>query len=317
MASFDSANAVDTTDAGDFIPEVWSLEILAAYRKNLVMADVVTILNHQGKKGDNINIPTPTRGAATAKSAATPVALIAFTDTNTQISLNQHAHYSRLVEDITELQALASLRGFFTRDAGYALAKFTDDVLHDLAATWNSGTAYSGAVIGSDGSTAYDSSASLGVGNGAALADAGIRRVIQTLDDSDVPATDRVLVVPPVSKNSLLAAVDGSNRRLISHGYTGEAGSSNSYRNGLVGDVYGVEVFVSSNCESIVAGDTSTPYRVALMFQKEAVVLAEQMRPRVRQQPKLEHLGTLIVADSIFGAKTVRAEGARAIIVPA
>lgn len=313
MASFDSANAVDTTDAGDFIPEVWSLEILAAYRSNLVMANNVTVLNHVGKKGDNINIPTPTRGAAAQKNNATPVTPIAFTDTNTQISVNQHWYYSRLLENRTEVQALASLRGFFTRDAGYALAKAVDDYLHDLAATWGAGTAYSGAVIGSDGSTAYDSSASLGVGNGAAIADAGIREVIRDMDDADVPMNDRCLVVPPVEKKSLLTLSSGQFSRYDS---VGEAGRENSYRNGLVGDIYGLEVFVSTNCETITAGDSSTQYRVALAFQKEAIVFAEQVRPRVRAQEKLEHLGDLIVADTLFGATTVRSGGAIAIVVP-
>lgn len=314
MASFDSANAVTTTTANEFIPEVWSLEVLAAYRKRLVMAELVTVINHVGQKGDNINIPVPTRGTATAKAEATPVSIISFSDSTVQLTIDQHAHYGRLLENRTELQALASLRGFFTRDAGYAIAKFTDDYLHDLAATWNSGTAYSGAVIGSDGSTAYDSSASLNTGNGAALTDAGIRRVIQTLDDSDVPPMDRYLVVPPVEKNNLLGVIDGSSLRYTRQDTTG---NGEAFRTGLVADVYGVEVYVSSNCESIVADDTSTPYRVALMFQKEAVALAEQLKPRVRMQEKLEHLGDLIVADSLFGAVTLREEGARAIVVPA
>lgn len=314
MASFDSANAVTTTSADAFVPEVWSLEVLAAYRKRLVMAENVTVINHVGQKGDIINIPVPARGTATAKAVATPVSVIAFSDTNVQVVINQHAHYGRLLENRAEVQALASLRGFLTRDAGYAIAKYTDDALHDLAATWNSGTAYSGAVIGSTGSTAYDPSASLNTGNGAALTDAGIRRVIQTLDDNDVPPMDRVLVVPPVEKKNLLGVIDGSSLR-----YTKQdtGGDGSAFRTGLIADVYGVEVFVSTNCESIVADDTSTAYRVCLIYQKEAIVLAEQVKPRVRMQEKLEHLGDLIVADSLFGVKTVRDEGCRAIVVPA
>jgi hypothetical protein len=37
---------------------------------------------------------------------------------------------SRLIEDIVEVQALSSLRQFYTEDAGYALAVQVDNDLH-------------------------------------------------------------------------------------------------------------------------------------------------------------------------------------------
>jgi hypothetical protein len=312
MSNFSVANAVDTTDAGDHIPQVWSLETVATYKKNLVMAALVTVLKHQGKKGDIINIPEPARGSAAQKSAATVVTPIAFTDTNQVVNLNQHYYYARLIEDLTELQALPSLRQFFTNDAGYALATQIDTGVAGLAATWGGGTAYSKAVIGSDGSTAWSQA---GSGNGAAIADAGIRRVIQTLDDNNVPMRDRYLVVPPVEKRKLLGET-----RFTEQAFVGEAGMSNSIRNGLVGDLYGVELYVSTNVATTEAND-STAYRAALLFQKEALLLAEQQSPRVQTQYMLEALGTLLVADAVWGVKTIRGhttdgDGCKAIIVP-
>lgn len=309
--TFDITNAVTTTVADAFIPQVWSMEIIAAYKTNVVMAGRVSRINHNGKKGNTINIPSPTRGSATAKSGATIVTLIAHTDTNVAVSLDKHYHYARLVEDITELQALVSLRQFFVKDAGYALAKAVDDQLLALAATWNSGTAYSGAYIGGDGSTAYSTTANTNTGNGTALSDAGIRRTIQRMDDNDVPGRDRSLLVPPVTKNTILSLA-----RFTEQAFTGESGDSNSIRNGYIANLYGVEAFVSSNCVTITATDASTQYRVCLMFQKESIVLAEQMTPRVRSQDKLEALGTLIVADTIFGVKSLRSTGAFGLVVP-
>lgn len=307
MSNFSVANAVDTTDADAFIPEVWSLETLAAYKANLVMAQLVTILNHRGRKGDTIHIPVPTRADAVQKAAATVVTPIAFTDTDTTVLLDQHWYYARLLEDLTEIQGLASLRSFFTNDAGYSLSKRVDTSLHSLGATFAGGTAYSGAVIGSDGSTAWSQASS---GNGAAITDAGIRRVIQTLDDNDVPARDRVLVIPPIEKRKLLGET-----RFTEQAFVGEVGMGNSIRNGLVGDLYGVEVYVSSQCATVEAND-STQYRAALLFQKESLVLAEQLAPRVQRQYKLEALGDLMVADTVYGVQNVRSTGARAIIVP-
>lgn len=302
------ANSIDVTDADKFIPEVWSDEIIAAYKANLVLANLVTTLNHKGKKGDTVHIPKPTRGAASAKTANNVVTLITSTDSEVTISINKHYEYSYVIEDIVELQALASKRRFLMEDAGYALAKQVDSDVRDLAATWNSGTAYSGAVIGSDGTTAYSSTSA---GNGAALTDAGIRAVIQYFDDGDVPGRDRVLVIPPVEKKRLLGVT-----RFTEQAFTGESGSGNSIRNGLVGNVYGVEVYVSSNIADIVAADASTHHRVCLAFQKSALVLCEQQGVRVQTQNKLEALGTLMVADRVYGVKTLREEGVRAIVVP-
>ena len=313
MASFDVANAVDTSDADDFIPEVWSLETLAPYKQNLVLAALVTQLNHRGRKGDVIHIPVPTRADAVQKSAATPITPQAFTSSEITVTIDQHWYYSRLVEDITELQGLPSLRSFFTNDAGYSLAKRVDTSLSGLAATWGGGTAYSTAVIGSDGSTNWSQASS---GNGASLTDAGMRRLIQTFDDNDVPMRDRYLAIPPVEKRKLLG-----ESRYTEQAFVGEAGMSNSIRNGLVGDIYGVEVYVTTNLPTVEAND-STAYKAALFFQRESLVLAEQLAPRVQRDYRLEALGTLLVADTLYGVQTVRGGtgqdgvGAKAIIVP-
>jgi hypothetical protein len=77
----------------------------------------------KGKKGDTLHIPKPTRGDASLKTAETQVTLIAATETEVQVLINKHYEYSRLIEDIVEVQALASLRKFYTDDAGYALSK--------------------------------------------------------------------------------------------------------------------------------------------------------------------------------------------------
>lgn len=302
-------NSIDVTDAVEFIPTVWSDDVVAGFKKNLVIGNLVSKINHNGKKGQVINIPAPVRGAANAKSANNVVTLNAFSATGIDVTINKHYEYSFVIEDIAELQALPSLRAFFTDDAGYALATQVDNDVRDLAATWNGGTAYSGAVIGGDGSTAWSASTT---GNGTALTDAGIRRVIQTLDDNDVPGRDRYLVIPPVTKRTLLGIA-----RFTEQAFTGEMGGGNSIRNGLVGDVYGVPVYVSSNCKAIESADSSD-YRVCLFFHKSVSVLATQQSVRTQAQYKQEALGTLVTADTVYGVQNLRATTAGIpIVVPA
>ena len=37
------------TTAANFIPELWSDEVIAGYKKNLVLGNLVTKINHSGK----------------------------------------------------------------------------------------------------------------------------------------------------------------------------------------------------------------------------------------------------------------------------
>jgi N4-gp56 family major capsid protein len=302
---------VTLTTGASFIPEVWSDDVIAAYKANLVIRDLVNVLNFVGKKGDVVHIPKPTRGAASSKSAETQVTLIAATETETTITINQHWHYARLIEDIVAKQALDSLRRFYTDDAGYALAKKVDSYIHALAASFRTGSSYAGAYIGSDGTTAWDGTANANAGNAAALTDEGIRRTIQRLDDADVSGSNRVWVIPPVEKRKLLGI-----SRFTEQAFTGETGSGNSIRNGLVGNLYGTPVYVSSNTATVADAGAATDQYAVLYFHKDAVVFVEQLAPRMQSQYKLEYLGDLMVADTIFGGAVVRPEAGQVLVVP-
>ena len=295
-------NHVTTTTSATFIPEVWSDEIIAAYKKNLVAANLVKKMNFKGKKGDTVHIPAPTRGDASAKAASTQVTLIAATESEKTVSINQHWEYSRLIEDIVEAQALSSLRQFYTDDAGYALAKKVDSVLVQLGrkANGGDGTAnYTGAYSGADGTTAY-------TGTAGALTDAAIRRSIQRLDDNDVPMDGRFLIVPPSTRNTLMGIA-----RFTEQAFVGESGGGNTIRNGEVGNVYGIPVFVTTNADSATDGD-----RICLLAHKDFAVLVEQMGVRTQTQYKQEYLGTLFTADVLFGADELRDGSAVCLAVP-
>ena len=306
------SNHVTKTTADKFIPEIWSDEIIAAYKANLVAANMFSKMSFKGKKGDTLHIPKPTRGSASVKAASTQVKLIAATETEQQVLIDKHYEYSRLIEDIVETQALASLRKFYTDDAGYALAKQVDTDLIQLGRTVGSGTAYStaasstNAFIGSNGTTVYNSSSS----NAAALTDAGIRRSIQRLDDADVPMTDRCMIVPPSTRNTLMGIA-----RFTEQAFVGEQGSANTIRNGMIGDIYGVMSYVSTNADS--GAGSSGADRICLLAHKDAFVLAEQMGVRSQTQYKQEYLGTLFTSDMLYGVAELRDSSAVALAVPA
>ena len=301
-------NHVTKTTADKFIPEIWSDEIIAAYKQNLVAANLFSKMTFKGKKGDTLHIPKPTRGSASAKAASTQVTLIAATETEQQVLINKHYEYSRLIEDIVEVQALASMRKFYTDDAGYALAKQVDTDLIQLGRGANAGTAgdadYDKAYLGGDGTTLYVD----GTNVGTALTDAAIRRTIQRLDDADVPMDNRFLIIPPSARSTLMGLA-----RFTEQAFVGEVGGQNTIRNGQVGDVYGVKVFVTTNADTA----TTTTSRIALMAHKDAFVLAEQMGVRTQTQYKQEYLGTLFTSDMLYGVAELRDGSAIALAVPA
>jgi N4-gp56 family major capsid protein len=314
-AVYPTANAfVDKTAAGTFIPEIWSDEVIAAYQKNLKMSPLVKKISMTGKKGDTIHVPKPIRGAASAKAESTAVTIQANLESELQIAVDRHFEYSRFIEDIVETQALNSLRQFYTEDAGYQLALKVDTDLMNAATGFGDGTkTFAPANTGADwvASNSYYSNAGSAlaayaadtVATGDNFSDAVFRALIKLMDDADVPMENRALIVPPAARSTIMG-ID----RYVSSDFVGGRG----VESGLIGNLYGVDVYVSSNCPVIEAAAqnsaSSLDTRGCLFFHKDAVVHAEQMAVRSQTQYKQEYLSTLYTADTLYGVEVYRPE---------
>lgn len=334
------------TTQDKWIPELWEDDAIATYMAKTVMRNHVEVMQHAKHKGDTIHIPNPGRGNASAKAASTQVNLIADTAGEILISINKHYEYSKLYEDIADIFALNGMKGFYTKDAGYALARRVDAELHKVMATMNGGSIagatnlFEKGVIGGDGTTNFSGATP---GNGTALTDAGLRAAMQTLEDNDVNTGECALVIPP----TVLKTLRGISR------FTEQAfvGDGNAIKTGRMGNLYGVEVFGSSLCPWIhvnsitstqsvtftsaaptggafvddfgltVDWSTSSPtdakFRACALVHPDAMILAEAQSVRVQQQYKQEYLGYLVTADNIFGTAELRDYAALSIIVPA
>jgi HK97 family phage major capsid protein len=301
----DSTSIVNNTAAATFIPEIWSDEVIAAYKKNLVLANLVRKMSFKGKKGDTLHIPKPVRGTATAKAANTAVTIQANAESEVQVLINKHFEYSRFIEDITAVQALSSLRSFYTEDAGYALAKQVDDELIALGksfgdsdgADWVHSNSYY--IDASTGLTAYAADT---VVTGDVFTDAGFRKLIQLMDDADVPMDGRKFAIPPSLRNAIMG-VDRYNSSDFVDG--------RGVQNGQIGKLYGIDIYVSSNMPVIETASENTAgdaVKAALLFHTDTMVLAEQVGVRSQTQYKLDYLSTLYTADTLFGVKVVRPE---------
>jgi len=297
--------AVDNTSAATFIPEIWSDEVIAAYQKNLVLANLVTKMSMTGKKGDTLHIPKPVRGQANAKSANTAVTLQQDTESEVAITVDKHFEYTRLIEDITDVQALASLRSFYTGDAGYALAKQVDDDLFALGKSLGDGDGSDWThsnVYFPDSSTGLTAYAVDTVAAADVFTDVIFRDLIQLADDADVPMDGRVFVIPPSLRNAIMG-ID----RYVSSDFVDGRGVSN----GLIGNLYGIDVYVTSNCPTIETAAENAAggaVKASMLVHKDTMVLVEQMGVRSQTQYKQEYLANMYTADTLYGTGVLRAD---------
>jgi len=199
------------------------------------------------------------------------------------------------------------MRKFYTDDAGYALATQVDDDLFALAEGFQGGTvggsgaaAWEKAVIAGDGTSLYTGASD----NSSDITDAGIRKMILALDNADVPMDNRCLVLPPIAANDLLGLARFTEQQFI--------GNGDAIKTGKIGQIYGVDVFVTNNCPSI-----STTGRVGMLLHKDSMVFAEQVGVRSQTQYKQEYLGDLFTSDTVYGVAELRNNAGIAFVVPA
>ena len=334
------------TTQDKWIPQLWQDEAIATYMAKTVMRNLVSVMQHQKHKGDSIIFPVPGRGDASVKAASTQVTLIADTATDITLTINKHYEYSKLYEDLADMLALNGMKKFYTKDAGYALARRVDAELHKVMATMNGGSIagatnlFEKGVIGGDGTTNFSGATP---GNGTALTDAGLRAAIQTLEDNNIDSSELNFVVPPVVIKTLRGIA-----RFTEQAFRGDG---DALKTGRVGNLYGVEVFASSLCPWIhvnsvtstqsvtftstaptsgsfvddfgltVDWSTSSPtdakFRACALVHPDSMMLAEAQGVRVQQQYKQEYLGYLVTADNVFGTTEMRDYAGLSVIVPA
>lgn len=306
-------------EAGAFVPEQWSNEVIAPYKQSRILAGLVTRWNFVGQYGDTIHVPTFVRGVANAKAQESVVTPNVTNSTLTDVTIDKHIEYTVLIERFADVQSMPSMRRAYVDDAGFAISRKIDWDLHLLGRSSPSttpapggnvvGSDYADAVIGSDGSTTWDPTASANAGNAAALTDAGIRRMLRTMDDNNVPMEGRAWVIPPVELQSLRGIARFTEQAFV--------GDGSAIRTGMMGNLYGVPVFVTTNCPNVLDGASSSDQRAGMLLHRAAFVLVEQLRIEAVSDFLSEFLATQLTWHTIYGVAEVRATNVIPFIVPA
>jgi len=203
----------------NFIPEIWSGELLVAFRKAHVFAPLVN-RQYEGDvrdKGDVVRITTPAPIAVNAYSGTvtyeTPLSA------QQSLLIDQDFYWAFDMDDLEKVQANVELMRPFMEEAGYALADTVDTNIAALyTASGLSDTALTIATA-ADNYPAYVTAA-------------------QKLDEANVPRTGRWVVISPAGYGALLKTAQFTAATQL-----GDA----VIRTGAVGQVAGFNVYVSNN----------------------------------------------------------------------
>ena len=328
----------EVSNAGGFIPELWTNEVKRRRYETFIMKSTVKMFPTMANKGDVLHIPEIGRLAVNDKVANSPVTLQARTETEYTITVDRYKESSFMIEDIAVAQTSFPLRKEYVDETGEALARDMDNSIFAERAQIQGYLGIDGAT--SEANVVYSSTDGTSGGTPLALNRASILAAKEVLDEANVPDDDRVLVVSPSQYNDLLTI-----EQFISFDYT----NGKPTVSGLVGSLYGTPViktnaiitnsvdgYFNGDRDSAVAqptpgvtdspyfptqtlvhfGTTVTPASLPLGFKTAMMVHRDWCRvvwvraPRVESSRETLFQADAVVATQIYGVKGYRPDHA-------
>lgn len=260
---------IGVTPADVFIPEIWSAETIKAVEDNLVLTPLVWNFDSEAKMGDTIHVPSVSNFVANNKVENLPTTPQAPTETNVDITIDQHKETTFFIEDIAEVQAKNNLMSLYTDKAGFAIAEAMDTSLASLFAAFSQTKGSYNTAITTD--VILDS--------------------IEVLDLVPVPETDRYFCFRPDVKRDLLDLAAYTSSDYV---------DGKPVQSGNIGSLYGIQTFQSTN---LVKSGSNTDNAI---FHKHALAIARQILPRTQSDYDLAYLGHRVTVDCVYGVKEMR-----------
>lgn len=237
----------------NFIPELWSTQLLVNFRKTHVFGNLVN-RNYEGEIrnfGDTVRITTPSAISVSPYSGT--VTYEAPTATQQSLLIDQAKYWAFKLDDVDQAQANVNLMTAYMQEAAYSLA---DAVDQDLAGL------YTDAGL-----------APITIDIGKASPDSVYEAMVlagQRLDEANVPRSGRWVAMTPAG----YAAVLKEDQFIHS-----TQAADQVIRTGEVGSISGFTVFVSNNLVNTASDTYAWVYgtNAAITFA-EQVVKTEAMR---------------------------------------
>lgn len=327
---------MNKADVNSWIKKQWATYVRRELEQDLLLRRfVMNVQFPNGKKGDRVTIPTLGRLGVNRKVAGVPVTLQAGNTGSWSIDIDQYVETSFMIEDIVDIMLDPSglLAQNMAKEAAYAIKRDLDAFLLGLRA----------AVQNLGGNQVIVNSADGTFGASAAsqpLTISSILRAKRYMDEADIPASERVLIVSPAQYAQLLA-----QDKVQSMFYR----TSAPLENGVVGVILGIPVYMTSMittnsatgfANGTVTGlptpgvtgagqiyypsqDTATTLPVtwgttanaagdprnvhtALLLHREAFALAMLMEPKTEYSRETLYLADAVVTSTLYGSRMYR-----------
>lgn len=314
---FVSSGAFNTNPAasGTFIPTIWAGKLNVKFYSTTVFGDIANT-NYEGdikNIGDTViinNIPDVTISdyqIGQTLSYQVPV------PNKSTLSISKAKYFGVSVSDVIEYQSQPKLMDMFTNDAAKQMAIAVDtDILKFSVGTADTTTRGIAAGVVSAAYNLGGAGASAAADTGAALtlSSSNIISVLtamaSTLDEGNVPDTDRWLVISPYVRGLLM------NSNLQQAYLTGD--DKSILRNGKIGVLDRFTIYVSNLLPVAASGhnfdgttNTSAVARKCMIAgHKSAITFASQIA-KVESLPNPGDFGSLVRGLNVYGYTTMKA----------
>lgn len=255
-----------------YVQEKWTRDVQQPF--NAVLQAAKLVQDRSGlvaDGGDILNIPFTNTVNARAKVASTAISYDSPEGAPVVMNIDKHYYIGVLIEDIAKIQSSYDLKAAFMDRMSESLARQVDTDLMSLYA--------------SAGST---------VSGGAAVTDAGIISVVTGFDVANVPQQLRRGIIGANTKADLLGV-----NKYVAYDQTGKDGKAVDGSDGLVGSLYGMDIYYSGNVQTSTTGRN-------LFFHKNAISLAKQQAPKFEMEYSVDYIGWKTVLHTVYGVGVER-----------
>ena len=284
------ASQASDTELAVFIPEIWADAVRASFKKSLVMGNLaVDYSSLLTGGGDTVNVPSVADVAdAAVKAPHVPVNYTNATEDQLQILATTHHYASAMVEDMGAVQSSSDLLTMYSNSIGYKLALGVEVAIEAALAL----TTECINIAGNTVAKTID-----------ALTLAHMSKVVM---ENDCPLNECSLILNPTLYASLFRIDD-----FIHISKTAVA----DVPNGLVGQVMGMDVYLSNNISStnhndaVDSGDgalTNGNVLGGFLMHNSALGIAYSKMPVVNSEYDIDYIAHKLVGDTIYGAKLLQ-----------
>lgn len=261
----------------NFIPELWSANVIVALRNNHVFGSLAQRYEGEVEYGNRLRINELghiTVAAYTKDSTSvSPETLVAG---QTWLNIDQANYFAFEIDDVDKAQSNVNIMQYAMSDAAYQLAETMDDYIAAL---------YSTCGLAQNTNDSPADVTSLNV-------EEEFLSVAETLDEANAPRVGRFAVIPPWVHNKLILA-----------GISNLSDNKDVYENGFIGRALGFDFYISNNVsKNSTSWDKS---RIICGVKNKSIGLAEQVKSVEAYRPE-SAFSDAVKGLHVYGAKIIR-----------